>query len=52
MPNISISAVKISIFHESLAQVNMLIFAPHEMKNILYFQKQILIFTPSQESET
>ena len=34
---ISSSAVKkISIFHECVAQVKMLIFSPHEMKYILY----------------
>ena len=27
---------KISIFHECVAQVKMLIFSPHEMKYILY----------------
>ena len=34
---ISSSAVKkISIFHECVALVKMLIFSPHEMKDILY----------------
>ena len=34
---ISSSAVKkISIFHECVARVKMLIFSPHEMKYILY----------------
>ena len=34
---ISSSVVKkISIFHESVARVKMLIFSPHEMKYILY----------------
>ena len=38
---ISSSAVKtISIFHECVAQVKMLIFSPHEMKNIWYLPKK------------
>ena len=38
---ISSSAVKkISIFHECIAQVKMLIFSPHEMKYIWYLPKK------------
>ena len=42
---ISSSAVKnISIFHECLARVKMLIFSPHEMKYIWYLQKKKVNF--------
>ena len=39
---ISSSAVKkISIFHECVARVKMLIFSPHEMKYIWYLPKKV-----------
>ena len=39
--NISSSAVKkFSIFYECVARLKMLIFSPHEMKYIRYFQKK------------
>ena len=52
---ISLSAVKkISIFHECVARVKMLIFSPHEMKFIWYLSKESkfsLYFIPNGNTE-